>query len=367
MAALSLGYIGHMRNKICAAASLFLTLTLAIASHSFDADFAGKTMRLDFYHTGNSSQEYISLDRTVIEGPWPGSRTQLIDQSNLGKYLFEVVDAATSRTLYSQGFSSIYGEWETTTEAKQGIMKTYPEGLRFPEPRRPVQIRLKKRGPRQTFQEIWSTRIDPNSRFVLRPPLSSQALLVSRRNGPPSEQVDLLLLADGYTVEERGDFESDVACFEKELFSVEPFTSRRKDFSIRAIFVPSVQSGVSRPRAGVFRDSTLGSSYNSLDSERYILTVEDRKWRDIAAAVPYDSWLFWSTSRSMEAVASTSSMPLPLRARSSVPTCSSMSWATVLPLSRMNTTPPMWPTRISSHLVPNLGSPTSPRFWILRD
>ena len=42
------------------------------------------------------------------------------------------------------------------------------------------------------------------------------------------------------------------------------------------------------PRAGVFRDTPLDTRYNSFDSERYILTMNDRAWRDIAAPAPYD-------------------------------------------------------------------------------
>ncbi|HJZ67894.1 MAG TPA: peptidase M64 N-terminal domain-containing protein, partial [Blastocatellia bacterium] len=72
-------------------------------------------MRVDYYHTGNASQEMFSLDRVVIEPlGWPGSPQKNIDDTNLGKYFFEVRDRATNRVLYSRGFASIYGEWETT-------------------------------------------------------------------------------------------------------------------------------------------------------------------------------------------------------------------------------------------------------------
>src|SRR6185369_13556534 len=75
------------------------------------------TMRLDYYHTGDASQEVFSVDRVVIEPlPWPGDPKQAIDSSNLGKYFFEVRDAKTKELLYSRGFASIYGEWETTDE-----------------------------------------------------------------------------------------------------------------------------------------------------------------------------------------------------------------------------------------------------------
>ena len=57
-------------------------------------------MRLDYYHTGNSKQEFFSVDRVRIEPlPWPGDMSKTIDDSNLGKYFFEVRDQATKRIL----------------------------------------------------------------------------------------------------------------------------------------------------------------------------------------------------------------------------------------------------------------------------
>src|SRR5678816_3750071 len=80
----------------------------------------GGTMRLDYYHTGSAKEERFSVDRVVLEPlPWPGNPSRPLDATNRGKYFFEVVDAASGAVLYSRGFSSIYGEWETTGEAKE--------------------------------------------------------------------------------------------------------------------------------------------------------------------------------------------------------------------------------------------------------
>ena len=86
---------------------------------------------------------------------------------NLGKYLFEVIDRETNRPIYSRGFASIYGEWETTAEYRN-LHRTFSESLRFPWPKGPVQVVLKKRDRDNSFRELWSTVIDPNSRFVNR-------------------------------------------------------------------------------------------------------------------------------------------------------------------------------------------------------
>ena len=254
----------------------------------FEDDFTGQVLRVDYFHVGIAGEEHIALDRIRVEGAWPGSRTQLLDPTNLGKYMVEVADLATHRLIYSRGFASIYGEWETTGEAAAGIWRSIPEAVRVPEPRRPVQLRLRKRADDQSFREIWTTTIDPSSRFVDRAPLPARDVWKVLNHGDPSTKVDLLILGDGYTAAEMDRYRSDVEKAAETLFDYEPFTSRREDFNVWAINTPAEQSGISRPRAGRFRESPLGARYNSFDSERYVLTLQDRAWRDIASAAPYD-------------------------------------------------------------------------------
>src|SRR5687768_11601723 len=142
-----------------ATASKLLCLLFALTGAAVAAT---PTMRLDYYHTGNATQEFFSLDRIVIEPlPWPGNPGQPVDHTNLGKYLFEVIDRDTNRIVYSRGFASIYGEWETTDEAKK-INRTFHESLRFPAPDKPVQVVLKKRDANNAFREIWSVTVNPD-------------------------------------------------------------------------------------------------------------------------------------------------------------------------------------------------------------
>lgn len=277
-----------MRNMWMAGVAMILALATPAAA-GFDGDFTGMTLRIDYYHTGTAAEEHIALDRTRVEGEWPGSRTQLIDTTNLGKYLVEVVDLSSNRMLYSRGFASIYGEWETTSEARKGIWRSMPEAVRIPEPVRPIQLRIRKRAEDHSFSEIWSTVIDPSSRFVDRAAVPARDVWPVVENGSPAVKVDLLVLGDGYAAGDREKFKDDVERLVAALFATEPFASRRSDFNVRAIWQPSELSGISRPRAGIFRNTPLGARYNSFDSERYILTLDDRAWRDVAAAAPYDA------------------------------------------------------------------------------
>jgi len=267
------------------------------AANGFDEDFTGATLRVDSYHSGTAGEEHLALERVRVEGPWPGSRTRLVDDTNLGKYLVEIVDLGSNRLLYSRGFASIYGEWETTGEALAGRWGTIPEALRIPEPRRPFQLRLRRRDAGRAFHEIWSVTLDPGSRFVDRAPLPRQEVRVWQQHGDPAVKVDLLILGDGYPAEDEPRFDADIERVLAALFSTEPFASRRRDFNVRSLFTPSELPGISRPRAGVFRQTPLGTRYGTFDSERYVLTLDDRAWRDVAAAAPYDTVLILVNER----------------------------------------------------------------------
>ena len=268
--------------------ALFLLLATMVLGPAPAA--AAQTMRVDYYHTGNNKEERFSLDRIVIEPlPWAGNPSRPIDDTNLGKYFFEVVDAQSGATLYSRGFSSIYGEWETTSEAA-AMNRTFSESLRFPAVEKPARIVVKKRDAKNAFQTIWTLAIDPADKFIIRgaSPVPAGALMRLHEAGDPARKLDLLILGDGYTTGERGKFERDARRLLRVLFATSPFKERQRDINVWGLVPPAAQSGVSRPSQGIHRRTPVGATYDAFDSERYILTFDNRAFRDIAANAPYD-------------------------------------------------------------------------------
>jgi hypothetical protein len=254
----------------------------------FENFFLDKTMRLDLYHSGNATEEHFAIDEIVSDGIWPGSKTKLIDHFDLGSYFFEIHDAGTKALIYSRGFSSIFGEWQSTPEAEKE-RGTFHESIRFPWPKKPVLVILKKRNPENKFQEIWNMTIDPSS-----PQVNPTDLILTNKidvildNGPVSQKLDIVILGDGYTASEMDKFRRDIKRLTDVLFTVEPFKSRKNDFNIRAIETPAAQSGVTKPQPGVFKRSPLSVSYGIFGSERYALTFDNKTIRNIASQVPYD-------------------------------------------------------------------------------
>ena len=273
---------------LVAALAMIATATTAAAQAVFPTFFTEKTMRLDYYHTGGG-HELFALDQVVSDGPWAGSRTQLIDPTNLGPYFFEVIDCRTNQVIYSRGFASIYGEWETTDEARQGVHRSFHESLRFPWPKQPVQVVVKKRDQANVFREAWTTVVDPASRFVTATEIKAAGKVWTVfENGSPATKVDLLILGDGYSEAELPKFHADVTRMIDRLFATEPFRSRKSDFNVRAIDLAAPRSGVNRPRTADFRRTPLGVTYNVFDSERYAMSLDNRAMRDIASQAPYD-------------------------------------------------------------------------------
>ena len=273
--------------------SRYLRLVLALGAASLAAPTIAaaetpRTLRVDYYHTGTAAEEAFSLDRVVVEPlPWPGNSHRPIDDTNLGKYFFEVRAIGSGEVLYSRGFASIYGEWETTGEARE-MHRTFHESLRFPRPEGPVEVVLHKRDAENAFFEIWRLRVDPGDMFVDPSAVPDPGRIAIQDNGDPATHVDLLLLGDGYTAAECGKFVADAERLTEALFAVSPFTERRDDFNVWGLCPPAAESGISRPSTGIHRRSPAGTTYDAFGSERYVLTFDNRAFRDLAAWAPYD-------------------------------------------------------------------------------
>src|SRR5262249_2721597 len=154
---------------------------------------------------------------------------------------------------YSRGFSSIYGEWETTGEA-QKIDRTFEESVRFPAPAAPVRIVVKKRDARNVFRDAWSLSVDPSDKFVLRNAAADAGPLTKRHEGgDPATKLDFLVLGDGYTAAERGKFERDARRLMATLFATSPFKERQSDINVWGLVPPAAASGISRPSQGIYR------------------------------------------------------------------------------------------------------------------
>jgi hypothetical protein len=162
--------------------------------------------------------------------------------------------------------------------------------VRFPFPKRAVQVTLARRDRYSVFHELFSVTVDPTDpTAVNREPRSGHArVLPIFESGPAATKVDILILGDGYTSAEQEKVRSDARHFTEVMFSTPPFDRRKNDFNVRALETPSRESGIDVPDRNIWKSTALGTSYNTFGSARYVLTTENRALRDLAGSAPYD-------------------------------------------------------------------------------
>ena len=56
---------------------------------NYKAFFENKTMRIDYYHSGDADEEHFSVDRILNDGPWAGSKNKVLDDLKLGLYFLQ--------------------------------------------------------------------------------------------------------------------------------------------------------------------------------------------------------------------------------------------------------------------------------------
>jgi len=260
------------------------------ARPDFDRYFWDKTLRVDYIHVGDSRTESVTIDRVYEQGIWAGSRRNLIDPFDIGRYLVKVVDPASGNVIYSKGFDSYFGEYRTTEDAQKGLARAYHESALIPCPKAKVKLVLESRDRANALHPLFSAEIDPASQDIIREPLIGGVQVFELlKSGDPQAKVDVAFIAEGYTRAEEGKLRSDLDRFTRVLFSAEPYRSRRSDFNVYGVFKPSEESGCDEPSHGLHRRTALSSTFDSLGSERYLLTEDNTALRDIAAHVPYDT------------------------------------------------------------------------------
>jgi len=259
------------------------------AAANFDRLFEDAAMRVDYHHYGDAEKESISLDVVVKEEPWPGPVKNLTAAPDYGKYRFRVVDLDSGESIFEQGYSTLFGEWQTTGEAKK-VEKVFEETVRFPYPKKPVRLEIFTHDAKGKLVEIFAQEVDPSSHLVRRPQERKDAEVVLLNDGgKPVSSLDVVIIADGYPAAQADKARKDLQRYSEVLLSSPPFNKYRDKISVRGVVSHAEYSGPEEPRKGVFNTSRLGCTFNTFDSARYLTTIKNREMRDLAALVPYDA------------------------------------------------------------------------------
>jgi hypothetical protein len=254
---------------------------------NFDDYFVNKTLRLDYFHTGDKEHDSWSFDELKEEPLWGGSHVNLIDKFNIGAYKVVLLDDSTNNEIYTHTYSTLFHEWQTTDEA-QATTKTFSETVTFPFPRHKVRAEFYGRDRKNNYVHKFEYKIDPESYFIKKERNLEYPSFKVYYSGDPAVKVDIVILPEGYTKDEMEMFKKDCKKFADYLFKSSPYTENKDKFNIWGVEAPSQESGTDVPAEHIWKKTILNSSFYTFDLDRYCMTSDNKAVRDLAANAPYD-------------------------------------------------------------------------------
>ena len=266
----------------------FILISVSIYPQiNFDDYFEDKTLRLDYFHSGDKENDFYSFDEMIEEPFWGGSKVNLIDKFNYGKYKFEVYDAASNQIIYSRGYSTLFNEWQTTEEAKQ-TTRTFSETVTFPFPKIPVVVKFYASNRKNEWIKKFEYSVDPENYFIKSERVAEFKKFEVLNSGDPSVKVDIVIIPEGYTNDEMNLFKEDCKRFSGYLFNSSPFKENKDKFNIWGVEAPSIESGTDIPKENIWKKTLINSTFYTFDLERYLMTYDNKTLRNIASNAPYD-------------------------------------------------------------------------------
>jgi hypothetical protein len=254
---------------------------------NYEQYFLDKTLRVDYFHTGNNENEYYSIDELIEEPYWGGSKTNLIDKFNYGKYKVVVYDSLTDNIVYSRTYSTLFSEWQTTEDAKS-TLRTFNETVTIPYPKNKVRIEFFSRNRSNELIKKFDYSIDPQSYFIKREGSKKYESFQVMNSGISSQKVDIVLLPEGYTQSDLQMFREDCKRFSNYLFKYSPFKENHTKFNVWGVEAPSDESGTDFPEKGIWTKTLFNTNFSTFGTQRYLMTNDNKTVRDAASNVPYD-------------------------------------------------------------------------------
>lgn len=262
----------------------------------FDEWFCDTTLRLDYIFAGNSKEQFIYLDKLSRYPRWAGRQQRLNELPLIGNGQIIVRDAATSATIYMTSFSSLFQEWIVTEEAQQQN-RSFENCFQIPMPLKPISVEVCLLNNRHEVTTRLIHDIDPADILIAR--LGEKDITPHRYiidNGDLDKNIDIAFLAEGYTKEDMKEFYEYVDIAVEAMFAHEPFSSFRNRFNIVAVESPSVESGVSIPKNGIWKNTAFSSHFSTFYSDRYLTTLHLKDVHNALAGIPYEHIIILANS-----------------------------------------------------------------------
>lgn len=273
--------------------SVFTVLTVlcwaaGIQAQGFDEYFNGNTLRVDYIFSGDVKSQNISVDKLNVMPGWYGKRQRLADVPLEGNGQIIVKAHSTGKIIYRNSFSTLFQEWLSYDEART-MTKSFENVFLVPMPKDTVDITVELYNNRRETTASLTHIVAPDDILIRRIGERNVMPYVTLQHAEDTSRcINVAFVAEGYMADEMDVYINDAKEAVDALFAHEPFKSARERFNIVAVKSPSKESGTSKPSKGVWKDTALGSHFDTFYSDRYLTTLNIKRLHDILAGVPYE-------------------------------------------------------------------------------
>lgn len=274
-------------KKLILTAALLLTVSYASAQR-FEDYFEDRTLRLDYTFSGNSQHQELYVDELVALPRWYGKRERLAEVPLKGNGQLIVRNLSDSLVIFRHSFSTLFQEWLATEESKH-TQKSFENVFLIPFPKQPVEITVELRDYHDQVNATMTHRVDPQDILIRKAGERGVTPYTTLQQAADTSRcIHIAYVAEGYQQYEMDTFLEDCRTAMASLFDHEPFKETQDRFNMIAVMSASEESGTSEPSKGIWKNTVLGSHFDTFYSDRYLTTLHLKKLHDVLAGTPYE-------------------------------------------------------------------------------
>lgn len=268
--------------------SILILLAASSSAQRFEDYFEDRTLRLDYTFSGDVHQQQLYVDELVSIPRWHGKRSHLSEVPLKGNGQIIVRSKADGTVIFRHSFSTLFQEWLSTDEAKH-VRKSFENVFLIPFPKQPVEITVEIYDYHAQVNAALTHTVDPSDILIREAGASHITPYTTLQQAADTSRcIRIAYVAEGYRQEEMDTFLKDCQIAMEALFQHEPFRQKQACFNIVAVQSPSLESGTSWPAKGIWKNTVLGSHFDTFYSDRYLTTLHLKKLHDVLAGIPYE-------------------------------------------------------------------------------
>ena len=266
---------------------LLASFTATLNAQDFEAYFENKTLRLDYIFAGNANEQHIYVDELSTTPQWHGRRHHLSELPLHGNGIITVKSHRDGQIIYRHSFSTLFQEWLATAEAKT-TQKSFENVFLIPFPKDTVDITVELFNSHLKPVATMEHQVSPTDILIQQKGQKTTPYTVLQQPADSANSIQIVYVAEGYTADEMDVFINDCRVAMEALFAHDPFRQYRDRFEIIAVKSVSEESGVSEPGNNIWRQTALGSHFDTFYSQRYLTTLHLKQLHDLLAGIPYE-------------------------------------------------------------------------------